>query len=151
VDPPLYQRFAMERGRNAVTCDATSAPAQGCLDLATANELARWLSTATEQRYRVPTRTELESSIAQIRAAPAYAWSSTCREVRVARPRNAAQRSWSRVRKWVGKPKPVQYDIRCEGHYALKLDGAGATAKAYEHANAQTVVVLVREGDSPAK
>jgi len=146
VDEPLYQRFASDRGRKTVTCSDTAAPAQACLDLATANELARWLSEQTKQRYRVPSRTELAGAIARVAPAPAHAWTSTCREVRVARPRNVAQRSWSRVRKWVGKPKPVQYDVRCDGHYALKLDGGdGTSATAYEQASSQTVVVLARE------
>jgi hypothetical protein len=56
-----------------------------------------------------------------------------------------AKRSWARIRKAVGKPKPVQYDIRCDGHFTLKLDGHGGTAKAQERATPETVVVLVRE------
>jgi hypothetical protein len=146
VDTALYQRFAKDRGRKPVSCAGSPAPAQGCLDRATANDVANWLSKQTDHRYRVPTRTELEASIAQVVTARAYAWTSSCNEVRVARPSgNVAKRSWARIRKAVGKPKPVQYDIRCDGHFTLKLDGHGGTAKAQERATPETVVVLVRE------
>jgi hypothetical protein len=39
----------------------------------------------------------------------------------------------------------VQYDVRCEGDFTLKLDGKGDTAVARESATADTVMVLVRE------
>jgi hypothetical protein len=141
----LYRRFAAARGRKPVSCAGPAAPAQGCLDLTTSNEVASWLSKATGERYRVPTRAQLEASLAQVAAAPVHAWTSTCNEVRVARPENVARRSWARVRKWVGKPKPVQYDLRCEGHFTLKLDHRGAAADVRSRAAPDTVVVLVRE------
>jgi hypothetical protein len=145
VDKALYQRFAKDRGRKALDCANGPRPAQGCLDRATANELANWLGKQTGEHYRVPTRTELAAGIAQVASAPAYAWTSSCNEVRVARPSNVAKRSWARVRKVFGKPKPVQYDLRCDGHFTLKLDGRGSTAKAQDRATPETVVVLVRE------
>jgi hypothetical protein len=83
--------------------------------------------------------------MAQVVRMNAYAWTSTCREVRIAHRGNVAQRSWSRIRKAVGKPKAVQYEVRCDGHFALKLDGTGKTAEARERAFADQVVVLVRE------
>jgi hypothetical protein len=147
VDSALYRRYAKDRGRKPVACAKSPTPAQGCLGLETATDFARWLSEETGERYRVPTRNELNASIAQVVRSPASAWTSTCHEVRVARPANAAKRGWARVRKAFGKPKPVAYDIRCDGHYALKLDGRGDTAKAYGAAAPETVVVLVREID----
>jgi len=93
----------------------------------------------------VPTRGELGESIAQVARSNAYAWTGTCNEVRVARQTNAAQRGWARVRRAFGKPKPVQYDLRCEGYYTLKLDGRGEVAKAHEAAAPETVIVLVSD------
>jgi hypothetical protein len=145
VDAATYRRFASERGRKPMACAKSPTPAQGCLDLATAKELARWLGKETGEHYRVPTRAELDPMLAHVARVPAYAWSSTCHDVRVARPANAAKRGWARVRKAFGKPKPVAYDLRCDGHYALKLDGRGDAAKAYRAAAPETVVVLVRE------
>ena len=93
----------------------------------------------------MPTRAELDASIAQVARSDTYAWTSTCHQVRTAKPRNAAQRGWAKLRKAVGKPKPVQYDVRCAGDYTLKLDGKGETAVARESATADTVLVLVRD------
>lgn len=73
-----------------------------CLDLATANDLASWLSKQAGNRYRVPTRAELSAVISNVEIAPVYAWTSTCNEVRVAQPRNVASRTWSGVRKIFG-------------------------------------------------
>ena len=145
VDATTYQRYAKDRRRKQVTCTNSRTPAQGCLDLPTANDLAKWLSKQTDQHYRVPTRTELGASITQLATTSAYAWTSTCNEVRVARPRNVGQRSWAGVRKLFGKPKPRQYDTRCDGYYTLKLDGRGKAAKAQGQASPSTVVVLVRD------
>jgi hypothetical protein len=141
----LYRRYATARGRKPVSCAGMPAAGQGCLDLASANDVASWLSKVTGERYRVPTRAELGASLARVAAAPANAWTSTCNEVRVARPENVARRSWERVRKWVGKPKPVHYDLRCEGHFTLKLDHRNATAEVRSRPAPDTVVVLVRE------
>ena len=145
VDTKLYRRFAQARHRNAVECANPAAPAQGCLGLATANDIAGWLSKETGEKYRVPTRSELDASLPQVARANVYAWTDSCNEVRVARSRNAAQRGWAKVRKAFGKPKPVQYDVRCDGHFALKLDGEGKDAKALENSAPDTVVVLVRD------
>ena len=146
VDVTLYQRYAKDRGRSPVTCAASSAPAQACIDLATAIDLARWLSEQTRHRYRVPTRAELGATIAHVATAPAYAWTSTCNEVRVAQPRNVASRTWSGVRRLFGKPPTAQrVETRCDGHFALKLDGRGAEASVLSQATPKTAVVLVRQ------
>jgi hypothetical protein len=145
VDQPLYKRYLDFRKKSAPECADTVAPAQACVSLSTARDFAKWLGEETGEKYRVPSRAELEASIAQVKRQDAYAWTGTCHEVRVARSRNAAQRGWAKVRKAFGKPKPVQYDVRCEGDFTLKLDGKGDTAMARESATADTVVVLVRE------
>jgi len=145
VDKPLYKRYTDFRGKAPAACDDAVAPAQGCVGLSTANDFARWLSEETGEKYRVPTRGELGESIAQVARSNAYAWTGTCNEVRVARQTNAAQRGWARVRRAFGKPKPVQYDLRCEGYYTLKLDGRGEVAKAHEAAAPETVIVLVSD------
>jgi hypothetical protein len=94
----------------------------------------------------VPTRSELGATIAQVATAPAYAWTSTCNEVRVAQPRNVASRTWSGVRKLFGKPPTAQrVETRCDGHFALKLDGRGTVARVQEEATPETAVVLIRE------
>jgi hypothetical protein len=149
VDRPLYERYAKFRGRKYPHCEAAPAPAQGCLTLSDANDFARWLSEETGEKYRVPTRSELDDAMAQVVRMNAVAWTSTCREVRTARRGNVAQRSWSRIRKAVGKPKAVQYEVNCDGHYALKLDGEGKRAEARERAYADQVVVLVRDVKHP--
>jgi formylglycine-generating enzyme required for sulfatase activity len=145
VDVPLYKRYLEQRKKSAVGCSNPAAPAQGCLSLSTANDLAKWLGEETGEKYRVPSRAELDASMAQVVRANAYAWTSTCNEVRVYHSRNAAQRGWARVRKAFGKPKPVTYELRCDGNYTLKLDGKGEVAEARESASPDTVVVLVRE------
>jgi hypothetical protein len=145
VDTSLYASWARHRERKPVKCPAGPAPAQGCLDLDAANDVARWLSKVTGEKYRVPSRAELEASIARVAHVPAYAWTGSCNEVRVAVSRNAAQRGWSRLRRWVGKPRPAQYEVRCDGHYALKLDGHGSVARAQQSATPESVVVLVRD------
>jgi hypothetical protein len=145
VDKPLYQRYVEHRKKSAPNCADTVAPAQACVGLSTANDFAKWLSEETGEKYRVPSRAELDASIAQVAHLDAYAWTGTCHEVRVARSRNAAQRGWAKVRKAFGKPKAVQYDVRCEGDYTLKLDGKGDTAVPREAATAETVMVLVRD------
>jgi hypothetical protein len=149
VERPLYERYAKFRGRKYPHCEAAPSPAQGCLTLSDAKDFARWLSEETGEKYRVPTRAELEPSMAQVVRMNAYAWTSTCREVRIARRGNVAQRSWSRIRKAVGKPKAVQYEVRCDGHFSLKLDGEGKTAQARERAFADQVVLLVRDVSKP--
>jgi hypothetical protein len=145
VDVPLYKRYLQQRKQSGIRCSNPAAPAQGCLGLPTANELAKWLGEETGEKYRVPTRPELAASTAQVVRANAYAWTQSCNEVRVYHSRNAAQRGWARVRKVFGKPKPVPYELRCDGHYALKLDGRGETARALEGGPPEAVVVLVRE------
>jgi hypothetical protein len=145
VDAPLYKRYADFRKRKRPSCGGAPPHAQGCLDLSTANDFAKWLSEETGEKYRVPTRTELDATIAQVARVPAYAWTGTCNEVRVARSANVAKRSWARVRKVFGKPKPVEYDIRCDGHFALKLDGHGESAKVERDGSPATVLVLVRD------
>ena len=145
VDKPLYQRYVDFRKKSAPECTNKVAPAQACVGLSTARDFAKWLGEETGEKYRVPSRAELEASIAQVERLDAYAWTGTCHEVRVARSRNAAQRGWAKVRKAFGKPKPVQYDVRCEGDFTLKLDGRGDTAVARENATADTVMVLVRD------
>jgi hypothetical protein len=146
VDPALYQRYMKDTGHQKyLHCEAGPVGAQGCLDLALGNDMARWLSKQTGERYRVPSRGELDSSIAHVATSSGYAWTDTCNEVRVARSRNAAQRGWAKVRKAFGKPKPVQYDVRCDGHFTLKLDGKGEIAKAQGSSAPETVVVLVRD------
>jgi hypothetical protein len=144
VDVPLYKRYLAQRHRDAVACSNPAAPAQGCLPLATATDLARWLSEETGEKYRVPSREELQSAIAQVVRTNAHAWTGTCNEVRHYQSRNAVQRGWSHVRKAFGKPKPVPYSVRCEGNYTLKLDGRGGAATARESAAPETVVVLAR-------
>jgi hypothetical protein len=145
VDRSLYERYAKARGRKFPHCEAAPGKAQGCLTLSDANDFARWLGKDTGEKYRVPTRNELEASVSQVARLNALAWTSTCREVRVARRGNVAQRSWSRIRKAVGKPKAVEFDVRCDGNYALKLDGDGKHAEARERAFADSVIVLVRD------
>ena len=145
VDTAMYQRYAAQRKKTPGKCDNAAPPAQGCLSLAVANDLAKWLSEETGERYRLPTRSELDAGMAQVARVDAHAWTSTCNEVRVAKDRNAAQRGWAKVRKAFGKPKPVEYYTRCEGNFTLKLDGKGDTAKAREAASPDTVLVLVRE------
>jgi len=148
VDSTLYKRYASARHHAAPACAGSVGATQGCLSLATAHDFASWLSKETGEKYRVPSRPELQESMAQVAHMNAYAWTGTCNEVRVARSRNVAQRGWAKVRKAFGKPKPVEYDIRCEGNFALKLDGHGDVANARNRTSADTVVVLVRE---PAK
>jgi formylglycine-generating enzyme required for sulfatase activity len=145
VDRALYGRYVDFRKKTAPRCADTVAPAQACVGLSTAREFAKWLSEETGEKYRVPSRSELDASIAQVARLDAYAWTGTCHEVRVAKSRNAAQRGWAKVRKAFGKPKPVQYDVRCEGDYTLKLDGKGDTAVPRDGATSDTVVVLVRD------
>jgi hypothetical protein len=145
VDKPLYRRYVDHGKKSAPSCADTVAPAQGCVGLSSARDFAKWLSEETGEKYRVPSRSELDASIAQVKRLDAYAWTGTCHEVRVAKSRNAAQRGWAKVRKAFGKPKPVQYDVRCEGDYTLKLDGKGDTAVPREGATADTVMVLVRD------
>jgi serine/threonine protein kinase len=146
VDIGLFQRFAKDRGRAALDCAHTPAPAQGCLDLAAANELAGWLAKQTGRPYRLPTRAELGAAMPQVSKAPAYAWTSTCNEVSVVIPRKAGSRAWSRVKKvFGGKPTPRRVETRCEGNFALKLDGKGGLARARSKSAPDSVVVLVRE------
>jgi len=145
VDRPLYERYAKYRKRKFPHCEAAPAPAQGCLSLSDANDFARWLGEETGEKYRVPSRSELDASLSRVARLKAYAWTSTCREVRIAHRGNVAQRSWSRIRKVVGKPRAAQYELRCDGNFALKLDGEGKTAEARSGAMADSVVVLVRD------
>jgi hypothetical protein len=145
VDTKLYAEFAKAKGRKGLHCEAGPAPAQGCLDLGMAQDVARWLSSETGHHYRVPTRTELGASVGHVAKASAYAWTDTCHEVRIAQQRNVAQRSWSRLRRLVGKPKPVPYETRCEGHFGVKLDAQGHATEIQTQATAKTVAVLVRE------
>jgi len=145
VDKPLYKRYTDFRSKAAAACADTVAPAQGCVGLSVAQDFARWLSEETGEKYRVPTRTELLDSVAQVARSSAYAWTGTCNEVRTARRGNAAQRGWAKLRKAVGKPKAVQYDVRCEGNYTLLLDGKGEQVHAREAATPETVIVLVRD------
>jgi hypothetical protein len=148
IDPSLYQRYMKETGhKKYLHCEAGPVGAQGCLDLPLGNDMARWLSKETGERYRVPSRGELDSSIGHVARSSGYAWTDTCNQVRVARSRNAAQRGWAKVRKAFGKPKPVEYDVRCDGHFTLKLDGKGGSAKAQQGSGPETVVVLVRDMD----
>ena len=119
---------------------------RSCLDLATANDLASWLSKQTGQRYRVPTRAELGATISRIDIAPAYAWTNTCNEVRITHARNAASRTWSNVRKIFGKqPTAKRVETRCDGHFTLKLDGRGTDVRVQAKASPETLIVLVRE------
>jgi len=145
VAKALYRRYTDFRKKPVPSCADTVAPAQACVGLSTAKEFAKWLSEETGEKYRVPSRTELDESIAQVVRLDAYAWTGTCHEERVARSRNAAQRGWAKVRKAFGKPKPVQYDLRCEGDYTLRLDGKGDDAVPRKSATADTVIVLVRD------
>ena len=145
VDRPLYERYAQQRKRKYPHGEAAPGNAQGCLALSDAQDFARWLGEETGEKYRVPTRAELAAGMAQVARMKAYAWTSTCHEVRVARRGNVAQRSWSRIRKVVGKPRAVQYDVRCDGNYMLRLDGQGKSAVARERAFADSLVVLVRD------
>jgi hypothetical protein len=145
VDKPLYKRYTDYRKKAPAACNDSVAPAQGCLSLSTANDFARWLGEETGEKYRVPSRSELDASIAQVARSSAYAWTDTCHEVRTARRGNAAQRGWAKLRKAVGKPKAVQYDVRCEGNYTVKLDGVGKTAVAREGATPDSVILLVRD------
>jgi hypothetical protein len=149
VDRPLYERYAKFRGRKYPHCEAAPAPAQGCLTLSDAKDFARWLGEETGEKYRVPSRSELDASMPQVVRMNAFAWTSTCKEVRIAHRGNVAQRGWSRIRKAVGKPKAVQYEVRCDGNFALKLDGEGKNAEARERAFADQVVVLVRDVRKP--
>ena len=145
VDAELFQRYASARGIEPAPC-AEAGAARGCIDLATANDLARWLGEQTQQAYRVPTREELAATITQVAPAPAFAWTTTCNEVQVALPRGAAARTWSGVRKVFGKaPTAPKYETRCDGNYALKLDGAGLKARVQGPATPETAVVLVRD------
>ena len=143
---PLYRRYVDFRKKSVPRCADTVAPAQACVGLSTARDFATWLSEETGEKYRVPSRSELDEAMAQVARSDGYAWTGTCHEVRVARSRNAAQRGWAKVRKAFGKPKPVEYDLRCEGNYTLKLDGKGDNAEPRESASPNTLVVLVREG-----
>ena len=146
VDARLYQRYAKDRSRTPVTCESTATPAQACIDLSTANDLASWLSKQTSHRYRVPTRAELGATISHVEIAPAYAWTNTCNEVRVAQPRNAASRTWSSVRKIFGKqPTTKRVETRCDGHFTIKLDGRGTEVRVQSQASPETSLVLVRE------
>jgi hypothetical protein len=148
VDATLFGRFANDRGHALPTCEQAPAPAQGCVDLDTATDLAHWLSELTHHAYRVPTRAELAAALAYVETAPAQAWTSTCNEVRVARPRDVAARIGSGVRRLFGKPATApRYDTRCDGHFALKLDGHGTAASVPGQATPETVIVLVREMD----
>jgi hypothetical protein len=146
VDAALYLRYAGARGRAPVDCAAAPAPAQGCLALDTATDLAAWLGETTQHRYRVPTREELVAAMAHVDQAPAQAWTSTCNEVRVAQARNAASRTWSGVRKLFGKaPTAPRVEVHCDGHVTVKLDGQGGAGAVQAEPAANTVVVLVRE------
>ena len=146
VDATLYQRYAKDRRRTPAACVATALPAQACIDLATANDFASWLSKQTGLRYRVPTRAELGTTISHVGIAPVYAWTNTCNEVRVAQPRNAASRTWSNVRKIFGKqPTAKRVETRCDGHFTIKLDGRGAEVRVQGKASPETSIVLVRE------
>ena len=145
VDRPLYRRYTDFRKKAPAACDDSVAPAQGCVGLSVAQDFARWLGEETGEKYRVPSRSELDASIAQVVRSNAYAWTGTCNEVRTPKDRNAAQRGWAKVRKAFGKPKPVQYDVRCEGNFTLKLDGKGDVVRARESATPETVILLVRD------
>lgn len=149
IDTKLYERYAKDRGRSPVACEPVAAPAQACIDLATSNDIASWLSKQTNHRYRVPTRAELGATISHVEISPAYAWTTTCNEVRevhTVQPRNAASRTWSNVRKIFGKqPATQRIETRCEGHFTLKLDGRGDEARVQIQASPETSVVLVRE------
>jgi len=145
VDKALYKRYADARHHAPPKCAGSVGAAQGCLSVANANDFASWMSKETGEKYRVPSRSELDEGMAHVAHLDAYAWTGTCNEVRVARSRNAAQRGWAKVRKAFGKPKPVEYDLRCEGNYTLKLDGKGDVAKPREGSSPDTLVVLLRE------
>jgi len=146
VDTTLFQRYAKDRGRAPLKCQDSALPAQGCIELAMATDLARWLSKQSGHDYRVPTRTELAAAMPNVATAPAYAWTSTCKEVRVVIPRKAGSRAWSRVKKvFGGKPTPQKVQTRCEGNFALLLDGQGGEARAREKSASDSVVGPVRE------
>jgi len=146
IDSTLYQRYAKDHSHTVINCKSAATPVQACIDLSTANDLASWLSKQTNQRYRVPTRAELGATISHVKIAPAYAWTTTCNEVRVAQARNAAARTWSSVRKIFGKPPTAQrVETRCEGHFTVKLDGHGTEVRVQGQASPETSVVLVRE------
>jgi serine/threonine-protein kinase PpkA len=146
VDTALYQRYAGARGLTPVECAGAASDAQGCIDLAEANDFAAWLSEQTNQRYRVPSREELAAAIAHVEVAPAYALTTTCNQVRVARPRNVGTRIRSGVRELFGRrPEAQATDSRCAGHFALKLDGHGGDARVQGPPTPETTVVLVRD------
>jgi len=146
IDTTLYQRFAKDHHPTPMACKSAASPVQTCIDLATANELAGWLSKQTNHQYRVPTRAELGATISRVEIAPAYAWTSNCNEVRVVQPRNVASRTWSGVRKIFGKAPTVQrVETHCDGHFSVKLDGNGTDVRVQDKATPQTTLVLVRE------
>lgn len=150
VSVELYRAY-LEAGKRAPReCALREDGLQACLDRSDAQALAEWLSAATGERYRLPDRHELSALIGHVAAAELRAWTNSCRELRVMRRPNAAQRAWGGVRSlFGGEAAQGKVETRCEGYFTLALDGRGGEAEPRVTAGPDTGVVLLRE--LPAK
>jgi hypothetical protein len=146
VDPELYARFVRERGRAARPCPQAPVGVQGCLGRQDAAALAGWLSEASGQRYRLPSRDELLAHADRVTASGAKAWSETCVQVTTVRDPNVAQRAWGGVKSvFGGRKAEAKVERSCQGYYAIELAGASPVATAQGGVDARTTVVLMSE------
>lgn len=158
IEPPQAERagYALMRGPPAAAlyaefdpaagaCDAPAASLRGCIKHAEAEDFAAWLSARTGQRYRLPSRSELQAASDQLAELPMYAWTAECRLLAVAEERaGVVRRAWGRLRDLVGAEKPVVQRSRCAGFWAVALDRSGQV-RAYEDATPATTAILLRE------
>lgn len=150
IDPELYARFVRERGRAARHCAQAPAGVQGCLGRQDAAALARWLSEASAQHYRLPSRDELLAHADRVAASGALAWSDTCVSVTTVRDPNVAQRAWGGVKSvFGGRKAEPKVERSCNGYYAVELAGTSPVATAQSGVNARTTVVLMSEFGVP--
>jgi serine/threonine-protein kinase PpkA len=146
VQTELYQRFARATGRTPTACPAQHAGSQACLDLTEAQALAAWLSGDSGASYRLPTRRELESVMSHVATAPLHAWTTTCNAITTTTRPAVPRRVWGGVKSMFGgRSTEAGVERRCEGHFALPLDGQGRTARAFEGPGPSTTAVLLRE------
>ncbi len=146
VSAELYAAFAADRGRRQPECAGAPSPIQGCIGLDDASALADWLGARTGQRYRVPTRPELEGSLQRIDDVAVVAWTTSCNMVTSVTQPNVAQRAWGGVRSvFGGQRAQPRVERSCSGHLGLPLDGVTASPRVLHRPGDDTAVVLIRE------
>nr|WP_225444770.1 serine/threonine-protein kinase [Pseudomarimonas arenosa] len=151
ISPLLWGQFQRSRGRQTSACNGAPQGLQGCIGHGEAKAFAAWLSQESGHPYRLPDRQELAALIGNVASAKAWAWTSSCNEVRHVTPPNVGQRAVGKLRQlFGGKGAQPKVETKCEGHIALSLNGSGAS-KPIATAGADTVLVLLREMPAPSE